>query len=120
MKRVVITGMGCINPLGNDINTLWDNLLKGTNAIAPITSITNPDLPVSVAAEVKDFDPIALGLDKQTVRHNDRYALFALAAAKQAMADSGLEVEKDVAPERFGCAIGSGIGGIHTFVSEQT
>ena len=77
MKRVVITGMGCINPLGNDINTLWDNLLKGTNAIAPITSITNPDLPVSVAAEVKDFDPIALGLDKQTVRHNDRYALFA-------------------------------------------
>lgn len=120
MKRVVITGMGCINPLGNDINTLWDNLLKGTNAIAPITSITNQELPVSVAAEVKDFDPLALGLDKQAVRHNDRYALFALAAAKQAMADSGLVVEKDVAPERFGCAIGSGIGGIHTFVSEQT
>ncbi len=120
MKRVVITGLGCINPLGNDINTLWDNLLKGTNAIGPITSINNPDLPVSVAAEVKDFDPIALGLDKSTVRHNDRYALFALAAAKQAMEDSGLQVEKDVAPERFGCAIGSGIGGIHTFVSEQT
>ena len=118
MKRVVITGMGCINPLGNNIDTLWDNLLKGTNAIAPISSIDNPNLPVSVAAEVKDFDPMAL--DKTAVRHNDRYALFALAAAKQAMADSGLEVDKDVAPERFGCAIGSGIGGIHTFVAEQT
>ncbi|MBQ0159098.1 MAG: beta-ketoacyl-ACP synthase II [Bacteroidales bacterium] len=119
MRRVVITGMGCVNPLGNDINTLWDNLLKGTCAIDKI-SIVNPEMTIKVAAEVRNFDPIALGLDKTAVRRNDRYAQFALIAAKQAMEDSGLQVEKDVAPERFGCAIGSGIGGIHTFVKEQT
>ena len=112
--------MGCVNPLGNDINTLWDNLLKGKNAIDTITSINNPDLPVHVAAEVKEFDPIAMGLDKNMARRNDRYAQFALAAAKQAWLDSGLVVEQDVAPERLGCAIGSGIGGIHTFIKEQT
>ncbi len=120
MKRVVITGLGCVNPLGNDINTLWDNLTKGVNGIDTITSIQNPDLPVHVAAEVKNFDPLALGLDKTMARRNDRYAQFALAAAKQAMADSGLVVGEHVQPERFGTAIGSGIGGIHTFIKEQT
>lgn len=119
MKRVVITGLGCITPLGNDIDTLWERLLKGECAIDTIKSIPTDNLPVKLAAEVKDFDPIAAGIDKATVRHNDKYALYAIAAARQAMADSGLEVGRDVDPSRFGCAIGSGIGGIQTFLHDH-
>ena len=120
MNRVVITGMGCISPMGNDINTLWTRLTNGECAIDTIKNIDPTDLPVKMAGEVRDFDPLALGLDKGMVRHNDRYAQFALAAAMQAMNDSGLRVGEDVAPERIGCAIGSGIGGIHTFCREHS
>lgn len=120
MKRVVITGLGCISPLGNNVNTMWDELLKGTCAIDFIKSLNTDNLTVKVAAEVKDFAPEEYGIDKAMIRHNDRYALYALAAASQAMQDSGLEVGKDVDSSRFGCAIGSGIGGIQTFCREHT
>ena len=119
MKRVVITGMGCITPLGNNIETLWNGLVNGVCAIDFIKGIPTDNLPVKLAAEVKDFDPMAEGIDRATVRHNDNYALFALAAARQAMADCGIEVGRDVAPERIGCAIGSGIGGIQTFLHDH-
>lgn len=119
MRRVVITGMGCITPLGNNIDTLWNGLVNGVCAIDLIKGIPTDNLPVKLAAEVKDFDPMAEGIDRPTVRHNDNYALFALAAARQAMADCGLEVGRDVAPERIGCAIGSGIGGIQTFLHDH-
>ncbi|KWW31628.1 MAG: 3-oxoacyl-[acyl-carrier-protein] synthase II [bacterium P3] len=120
MKRVVITGMGCISPVGNDIETLWSNLTAGRCGIDFIQSIDATDLPVKVAAEVRGFDAAACGIDKGMIRHNDRYALFALAAAIQAMKDSGLKVGEDVTPQRIGCAIGSGIGGIHTFCKEHS
>ena len=120
MKRVVITGMGCISPLGNDIATMWSRLQKGENAIRQIQTIPLDTIPVQLAAEVLDFNGEEQGLDKSTIRHNDRYALFALAAANQAMKDSGLTVGVDVEPERFGTAIGSGIGGIHTFNAQHT
>ena len=119
MKRVVITGLGCITPLGNNIETLWNGLINGVCAIDFIKNIPTDDLPVKLAAEVKNFDPLAEGIDRATARHNDNYALFALAAARQAMADCGLEVGRDVAPERIGCAIGSGIGGIQTFLHDH-
>ena len=119
MKRVVITGIGCITPLGNDVNTLWNRLLKGENAIDNIQGIPCENLPVKLAAEVKDFDPMAHGIDRASVRHNDRYALFALAAAREAMADCGIEVGRDVESSRIGCAIGSGIGGIQTFLHDH-
>ena len=119
MKRVVITGLGCISPLGNNVDTMWAELLKGTCAIDYIKALDTTDLPVKVAAEVKDFRPEDFGLDRAMIRHNDRYALYALSAASQAMADSGLEVDRDVASSRFGCAIGSGIGGIQTFCREH-
>ncbi len=119
MKRVVITGLGCITPLGNNIETLWNGLINGVCAIDFIKKIPTDDLPVKLAAEVKNFDPLAEGIDRATARHNDNYALFALAAARQAMADCGLEVGRDVAPERIGCAIGSGIGGIQTFLHDH-
>lgn len=120
MKRVVITGMGCITPLGNSVDTMWAELLKGTCAIDFIHSLDASELPVKVAGEVKDFRPEEFGLDRAMIRHNDPYALYALAAATQAMRDSGLEVGRDVAPERLGCAIGSGVGGIQTFCREHT
>lgn len=120
MKRVVITGMGCVSPLGNSISTMWARLQKGENAIREIQTIPLDTIPVRLAAEVLDFNAEEQGLDKATVRHNDRYALFALAAARQAMNDSGLNVGVDVQPERLGTAIGSGIGGIHTFNAQHT
>lgn len=119
MRKVYITGVGCITPIGNDIETLWNNLINGACGIDFITKIDTADLPVKIAAEVKDFHPEAYGIDKQMVRHNDVYALYALAAAAQAMADSGLKVGEDVDPRRLGVAIGSGIGGIQTFEREH-
>ena len=120
MRRVVITGLGCVTPLGNNIDTFWSNLLNGTCAIDFIKSINTENLTVKVAAEVKDFNAEEFGIEKSMIRHNDRYALYAIAAATQAMQDSGLVVDKDVASSRFGCAIGSGIGGIQTFCREHT
>jgi len=119
MKRVVITGIGCITPLGNNVDTMWSNLLKGTCAIDKIKNINTDNLTVKVAAEVMGFNPEDFGIEKAMIRHNDRYALYAIAAATQAMQDSGLTVDKDVDPSRFGCAIGSGIGGIQTFCREH-
>ena len=119
MKRVVITGLGCISPLGNSVEQMWAELLKGSCAIDFIHSLDATDLPVKVAAEVKDFKPEDFGIDRAMIRHNDLYALYALAAATQAMRDSGLEAGRDVAPERLGCAIGSGVGGIQTCCREQ-
>ena len=119
MNKVYITGVGCITPLGNDVNTLWNNLINGVCGIDFIKQIDNTNLPVKIAAEVKEFNPETWGIDKTMIRHNDRFALFALAAAAQAMQDSGLKVGEDIDPTRFGTAIGSGIGGIKTFEREH-
>ena len=119
MKRVVITGLGCISPLGNNVETMWAELLKGSCAIDYIHSLDATELPVKIAAEVKDFRPEDFDIDRAMIRHNDRYALYAIAATAQAMRDSGLEVGKDIDPTRLGCAIGSGVGGIQTFCREH-
>ena len=119
MNRVFITGVGCITPLGNDINTLWENVVNGACGIDFITKLDREALPVKIAAEVKGFNPDDYGIDKAMVRHNDLFCLYALAAAKQAMDDSGLKVGVDVDPTRFGTAIGSGIGGIQSFEREH-
>lgn len=120
MRRVVITGLGCITPLGNDVITMWNRLVHGDCAIDRIEGTNTEGLPIHVAAQVREFDPAQHGIDTATIRHNDRYALFALAAARQAVKDSGLTVGVDIAPEKIGCAIGSGIGGIQTFLREHT
>ncbi|MBO4535914.1 MAG: beta-ketoacyl-ACP synthase II [Bacteroidales bacterium] len=120
MRRVVITGMGCISPLGNDVDTMWAELLRGSCAIDTIQAFDPSEMPVKIAAEVKDFRPEDYGLDRPMIRHNDRYALYVLCAATQAMRDSGLEVGKDVDASRLGCAIGSGVGGIQTFCREHS
>ena len=119
-QRVVITGMGVISPVGNNIDTFWNNLVSGYCGIDYIKGYEEYNLPISVAGQVKDFDPEANGLDKANVRRSDIYCQFAMAAAYQAMCDSGLVSGENVAPERLGTYIGSGIGGMQTFVAETT
>ncbi len=116
MKRVVITGMGAITPVGCDVPTFWDSLKNGKCGIDYISSFDTTDMKVKVAAEVKDFEP-TLYMEKSQVRKTDRFVQFAIAAAAQAVADSG--IEENVSPERFGVYYGSGIGGFDTFVNEQ-
>ncbi|MBP7101727.1 MAG: beta-ketoacyl-ACP synthase II [Bacteroidales bacterium] len=115
MKRVVITGMGIVSPIGNDITTYWNNLKNGICGIGEITSFPIGDFPVKIAGEVKNFNPEEYGIDKSLIRRSDLFTHYALVASKQAMDDSKLEI----APERLGVYIGSGVGGIHTFYSES-
>ncbi len=113
-RRVAITGLGVVSPVGNNVHTFWKNITHGVCGIDFISSFPTDDLPVKIAGEVKDFDPTVYGIDPASARKNDRFSLFALAAANQAMQDSGLQI----APERLGVYIGSGIGGMNTFVTE--
>ena len=116
-RRVVITGMGVVSPVGNDLETTWNNLINGVCGIAPITTFDTSDLPVKIAAEVKDFDPIAAGVDKAFAKRNDRFAIYAMAAAYQAMKDNE---DMQLDPSRLGVYIGSGIGGFDTILREIT
>lgn len=116
-RRVVITGMGVVSPVGNDLETTWNNLINGVCGIAPITSFDTSDLPVKIAAELKDFDPLAAGVDKAFAKRNDRFAIYAMAAAIQAM-QGNEDLQMD--PSRLGVYIGSGIGGFDTILREIT
>ena len=117
-QRVVITGVGVISPVGNNINDFWKNLTEGNCGIDTIKGFEDYELPISVAGQVKDFNPEECGLERNDVRRNDLYCQFALAAAYQAMQDSGLKSGENIAPERLGTYSGSGIGGMNTFVEE--
>lgn len=117
-RRVVITGMGVISPVGNNINDFWNSLVEGKCGIDEIKGYDIDSLPVKVAGQVKDFDPSANGLDTANVRRSDLYCQYAMAAAYQAMMDSGLVSGENIEPERLGSYIGSGIGGMQTFVTE--
>lgn len=123
MKRVVITGMGLITPIANNVTDFWNGLTTGVCGIGPIRQFDTADTPIKLAAEVKDFDPNGYGIDKSMIRHSDLFAQYALAAASMAMADSGLEVDAagkhGVASDRLGTYIGSGTGGIQTFCKEH-
>jgi 3-oxoacyl-[acyl-carrier-protein] synthase II len=114
MKRVVITGMGVVSPLGNNVETFWNNLVNGVSGIDFIKSIDSSKLSVKIAAEVKNYNPQELGLDPSTIRRTDKYTQYALIAANQAMAQSKLTVDS----ERLGVYIGSGVGGMDTFVAQ--
>ena len=114
-RRVVITGMGVVTPVGNDLPTTWNNLINGVCGIAPITSFDTTDLPAKIAGEVKGFDPIAAGVDKAFAKRNDRFALYAMAAAIEAMkGNEDLQLD----PSRLGVYVGSGIGGFDTILRE--
>ena len=118
-KRIVITGAGVISPLGNNINDFWSAVCAGQCGIGRLTGMEEWDLSVSVAGQVRDFDPVALGVSPKEARRDDRYCQFARAAAAQAMASSGLDTSSNISPDRLGVYIGSGIGGLITFVAQS-
>src|SRR5881392_3185676 len=111
-RRVVITGMGAVTPLANDVETSWKNLLAGESGAAEITQFDSTDYFVHFACEVKDFDP-AVWIDRKQARRMDRFAQLIVAAARQAEQDSGLDIEPEA--DRVGAAIATGIGGLKSY-----
>ncbi len=114
-RRVVVTGLGAVTPVGNTAAETWESLKSGKNGIAPITAFDTTGFKATLAAEVKGFDPRAY-LEVNEVLRTDRYAQLAVAAAEQAVTESG--VKGTVEPERFSVLFGTGIGGIHSFENE--
>ncbi|ADI27687.1 MULTISPECIES: beta-ketoacyl-ACP synthase II [unclassified Geobacillus] len=112
-RRVVVTGIGAVTPLGNDAETTWKNIIAGQSGIDIVTRVNPDDFPAKVAAEVKDFDP-SLFIDRREARKMDRFTQFAVAAALMAVKDANLDINESNA-ERVGVWIGSGIGGMETF-----
>lgn len=116
-KRVVITGMGVVSALGNELNSFWDSIKSGKNGISTVSSFDVSNITTKVASEIKDFDPI-LYIDKKEARRMDRFTQFAMAASKIAVDMSELDVKK-IDKFRFGVVVGSGIGGIQTFETQH-
>ena len=116
MRRVVVTGLGCVTPVGNDVPTFWESLKAGKCGIGPITHFDTTEHKAKVAAEVKDFDPLQY-MEKSDLRKYDVFCQYAMAAATQAVEESG--IKGTLPPERIGTYFGSGIGGMHTFAEEQ-
>lgn len=115
-RRVVVTGMGAITPLGNNVTDTWQGMKTGKNGIAPITRFDTEKFKAKLGAEVKGFDPKEYMGVNETLR-TDRYTQFAVAAAQQAVTESG--IQGNVQPERFAVQFGTGIGGIGTFETEH-
>ena len=111
--------MGVFTPVGNDVETFWQNLVAGRSGIRPITHFDASAFDCQFAGEVRDFDPVKHFKTPKDVRRTDRFAQLAIAAAKQALADAGI-TEPIGDPERFGCMIGSGIGGLKTTEDQHT
>ncbi|RTL47781.1 MAG: beta-ketoacyl-[acyl-carrier-protein] synthase II [Sphingobacteriales bacterium] len=116
LKRVVVTGLGAITPLGNTVADYWENLVKGVSGAAPITQFDASKFRTQFACEVKGFDPVQF-MDRKEARKIDRFTQFALVASDQAMADAGLNKE-NINPDRVGVVFASGIGGLITFQQE--
>ena len=119
-RRVVVTGTGVISPVGNSVESFWTNLIDGYCGIDVITSFPTDDLPVKVAGLVKDFDPSEYEIEAPFARKQDKFTLYAVAAAWQAMKQAGLSAAEDgnIDPFRLGVYVGSGIGGFTTQVRE--
>jgi 3-oxoacyl-[acyl-carrier-protein] synthase II len=113
-RRVVVTGLGMITPLGSTVEKTWDALVAGRSGIGPITRFDASGLETTIAGEVRDFDPLDY-MDRKEIRRADRFVQFAVAAAGQSLRDARLEITADLAP-RIGVAFGSGIGGVETLV----
>lgn len=116
-RRVVVTGIGAVTPLGNDAETTWNNIVEGVSGIGPVTRLNADDFPAKVAAEVKEFN-VENFIDKKDARKMDRFTHYAVAASLMAVKDSGLEINDENAP-RVGVWIGSGIGGMETFEQQH-
>ena len=108
-RRVVVTGIGCVTPVGNDVETMWKALLRGDTGIGRTTIFDASNFPTKISAEVKGFDLASVGEDPEKWKYQARHTRFAVGAAKQAVRDSGLE-DSRIDPTRFGVYLGSGEG----------
>jgi 3-oxoacyl-[acyl-carrier-protein] synthase II len=117
-RRVVVTGMGVITPVGNDVATTWRSLIEGKSGTAPITKFDATNFPVKFAAEVKGFNPLDY-MDRKEAKRADQYTQYAVAAARQAMTDANLVQRNGMDPDRIGVIIGSGIGGLKSFEEQH-
>ncbi|WP_050182715.1 beta-ketoacyl-ACP synthase II [Domibacillus robiginosus] len=115
-RRVVITGLGIVSPVGNTVEEAWSNIVAGKSGIGPMTRLNADDYPAKVAAEIHNFEPEQF-IEKKEARKMDRFTQFAVAAAKMAVADAKLEITEENAP-RIGVWVGSGIGGMETFETQ--
>jgi len=118
-RRVVVTGIGVISPIGNDLKSFWGNLVEGKSGIREITQFDSSTFDCHIAGEVREFDPKPYFKNPKDVRRSDRYTHLAMAAAKLALEDSGIDLEK-VDRSRFGVLMGSGIGGLKTLEDQHT
>ena len=109
-RRVVVTGMGLVTPIGCDLETVWSNLAGGRSGVGPITRFDATSYSTRIAAEVKDFDPLSF-LDRKTARHSSRYSQFAVAAARQALAHADLDPAA-MGADQVGAVICTGVGGL--------
>ena len=118
-RRVVITGLGAITPVGNNVETFWSNLKKGVSGIRKIEAFDTTDYDCQIGGEVRDFDPKPFFRNPKDIRRTDRFAQLALAAAKMALENSGVDLEK-LNRDRFGVIVSSGIGGLKTLEDQYT
>lgn len=116
-RRVVVTGLGAVTPVGNDIKTMWENIVEGKSGIDFITKVDKEEFPVHVAGEIKDFDS-SLYIEKRDARRMDLFTQYAVAAAKMAVEDAKLIIDDDIA-DRVGVWIGSGIGGMQEYEKQH-
>jgi 3-oxoacyl-[acyl-carrier-protein] synthase II len=117
-RRVVVTGMGAITPVGNDVATTWKSLIEGKSGTAPITKFDASKFSVRFAAEVKEFNPLDF-MDRKEAKRADPYTQYAVAGARQAMTDASLVERNGMDPDRIGVIIGSGIGGLKSFEEQH-
>ena len=120
LKRVVITGLGAITPIGNDVETSWENAKKGVSGAGPITHFDASLFKTQFACEVKNYNPND-HFDRRKARQLDLYAQYAMVAARQAVEDAGIEADAEngkVNKDRVGVIVAAGIGGLHTFEEE--
>src|SRR5690625_4566401 len=117
-RRVVVTGLGAVTPVGNDMSTIWSNIISGNSGIDYITKVDRTQFPVHVAGEIKDFDPI-LYINRKDLKRMDLFTQYAVAAAKMAVEDAKLTINDENA-ERVGVWIGSGIGGMQEYEKQHT
>jgi 3-oxoacyl-[acyl-carrier-protein] synthase II len=115
-RRVVVTGVGAVTPLGSNVETTWDNIKKGISGIGPLTRVNADEYPAKVAAEIRDFN-VEDFIDKKEARKMDRFTQYAVAASLMAVKDAELTITNENAP-RVGVWIGSGIGGMETFENQ--
>jgi len=119
-RRVVITGLGAVTPVGNNVETFWSNLKNGVSGIRKIEAFDTTGYDCQIGGEVRDFEPKPFFKNPKDVRRTDRFAQLALAAAKMALEDSGIDLEKLKRRDRFGVIVSSGIGGLRTLQDQQT